>query len=189
MQLSNHEHNWLTSKGAEMMAELGLSAGNSAIDFGCGKGRYTIPLSQALGQRGNVTAIERDADELDQLQTRASTFPTLATITPLQTSDLSLGSIPDNTVDAVLAFDVLQYVKDWPGFFTAVNRVLNTSGTLHIYPAAIPHPDAIDLNQLTTALTTTNFQLKAQRKFTMMHNKDMVTDAVYTFSALHTTDT
>ncbi len=188
MQLSDHEQSWLTSEGAEMMAELGLSAGNSAIDFGCGKGRYTIPLSQALGQRGNVTAIERDADELDQLQALASAFPTPATITPLHTSDISLGSIPDNTVDAVLAFDVLQCVKDWSCFFTAVSRVLNTSGALHIYPATIPHPDAIDFDQLTTALTTNNFQLKAQRKFAMMHNKDMVTDAVYTFSALHATD-
>ena len=171
-----------------MMAELGLSAGNSAIDFGCGKGRYTIPLAQTLGHGGHVIAIDCEADELDQLQTRASTFPALATIELLQTSDLSLASIPDNSVDTVLVFDVLQYVNDWPRLFTAVHRVLKTSGSLHIYPAAVPHPDAIDLNQLTTVLNAAHFQLKAQRKFAMMHNKDMVTDVVHSFSSVHATD-
>ncbi len=181
MQLSDHERDWLTSKGAEMMIDLGVSPGHSAIDFGCGKGRYTIPLSQALGKHGTVTAIERNKDELDQLLAHTATFPAYATIIPFESTDLSLASILSDTIDTVLAFDVLQYVEDWPLFFNSIHRVLKRFGTLHIYPAAIPHPDAVDLRKLAKSLTTANFRLKTQSNFIMMHNKDLVTDTVYTY--------
>ena len=181
MQLPDHEHEWLTYRGAEMMQHLGLSNGNSAIDFGCGKGRYTIPLSQALGRNGNVIAIERDTTEIDHLQKRISTFPTQAKIAPIHTSDISLESIQGDTIDAFLAFDVLQYIEDWPRLFNAAHRVLRKTGSLHIYPAAIPHPGAVDVQQLCNVLASTNFKSKTHREFTMMHNKHMINDTVYSF--------
>lgn len=110
MQLSDHEHDWLTCKGAEMLAQLGVSAGTSA-----------------------------------------------------------------------LAFDVLQYIDDWPCLFTALRRVLTPTGILHIYPAAIPHPQAIDLDRLSSTLANGNFRYQSQRPFTMMHNKHMTTDIVHTY--------
>ena len=77
MQLEDHEHDWLTCKGAEMMKQLGLANSHSVVDFGCGKGRYTIPLSQSLGRNGTVIAIERDATEIEHLQKRMDTFSLL----------------------------------------------------------------------------------------------------------------
>ena len=60
MEMSEHEKQWLTNQGAEMLATLGVKKHDSVIDFGCGKGRYTIPLSQVVGENGNVLAVNLD---------------------------------------------------------------------------------------------------------------------------------
>ena len=181
MDIANHEHEWLTCEGAAVMRQLGVQNGDAAIDFGCGQGRYTIPLSQALGKSGKVIAVERNTTELDLLRERVSAFPTQATIKTIHTSDISLESIQDNTIDAFLAFDVLQYVADWPRLFNTAHRVLKNTGVIHIYPAAVPHPDAVDVQRLTKVLAAANFVPATKRRFMMMHNKHMVTDIIHSF--------
>lgn len=163
------------------MKQLGLVERLSVVDFGCGKGRYTIPLSQLLGKSGHVIAIEREATELDHLKKRLSTFPTQAKIDIISSSDISLESIPDDTIDAFFTFDVLQYIEDWPRLFKAARRVLRNGGVLYVYPAAIPHPGAVDVEQLSEVLRAANFKPNAEHVFTMMHNKDMVNDTIYSF--------
>ncbi len=181
MDISEPEHAWLTHKGAEMMKRLGISSGYFVIDFGCGAGRYTIPLSQAVGSNGLVTAIERNTENIQQLKTRISAFPTQAQITPIESTEISLDSILEKTVDSVLAFDVLQYITDWPSLFQAVYRVLKISGAFHIYPASVPHPNAVDLQSLAKTMAESGFRLKNKAIFNMMHNIHMVTDTVYTY--------
>lgn len=181
MDISEHEHVWLTHKGAEMMKRLGIFSGHFVVDFGCGVGRYTIPLSQAVGSNGSITAIERNTEDIQQLKTRISEFSTQAKITPMESSETSLDSILEHTVDSVLAFDVLQYITDWPSLFQSVYRVLKKSGSFHIYPASVPHPNAVDLQSLTQTMADSGFRLKKEARFNMMHNKHMVTDTVYTY--------
>jgi len=181
MQISEHEHNWLLTDGAQMMQLLGLSTGDSAVDFGCGIGRYTIPLSQAVGPAGTVTAIERNSDEIQTLKTRLTKYPTKAPIQCIHTDEIFPAVINHNSVDTILAFDVLQYVNDWNGFFKSVHHILKANGTIHIYPAAVPHPNAVDLLKLHQTLTDTGFHKHSDSQFTMMHNKHIVVDTVHTY--------
>ncbi len=176
-----HEKEWIESQGAEMMAALGIKESDTVVDFGCGKGRYTIPLSQAVGQNGLVIAIERNADEIAALQERIKTSTTAAPVRTVASSTVHLDTIEDNTVDALLAFDVLQYIEDWEPLFSAVRSALKSGGLLHVYPASIPHPGEVDIEQLTTLLKTLGFSHTAKTEFKMMHNKHMVDDHVFSF--------
>lgn len=184
MQVSEHERQWLQREGAKMVSALGVQTGSSVIDFGCGKGRYTIPLSQAVGEGGKVYAVERNTAEIELLHERIADFGRQAQIEVLQSEDTQLHSITDNTIDAVFAFDVLQYVSDWDAFFTSLYRILKPTGRVHVYPAAIPHPDAVDVSKLSETLDNAGFQPERTDQFMMMHNKDMVTDTVHTFRPL-----
>lgn len=181
MKLSNHEHDWLNGNGAKMMETLGVYSGNTVVDFGCGVGRYTIPLSQTVGDNGVIIAFERNGDEIETLKQRISSYPTRAAITPIQSDETNLVEIQDQTLDAVFAFDVLQFIDDWSPFFYAVRRALRGSGRFHVYPAAIPHPDKVDLGRLHDTVFNYGFQLDTEQQFTMMHNKDIVTDKVYSY--------
>lgn len=181
MDMSEHEEQWLTKHGAEMVSTLGVNESNSVIDFGCGKGRYTIPLSQITGESGQVFAVERDAQELDVLRDRMNRFGKPDSVKILESEDIRLQSINDSSIDQMLVFDVLQYIEDHHQFFQSVRRVLKPNGQIHIYPAAIPHPGAVDMTQVDAALTRSGLVLAEKNAFRMMHNKDIVHDEVHTF--------
>ncbi len=182
MEISKHELLWLQSEGAKMIADLGVKSNDSVIDFGCGQGRYTIPLSQIVGEKGHVYSFERDDEAIAILNARLPVF-SKANIVSLHKEDiLELStSISDKTIDSIFVFDVLQYIKDWDLLFTSFSRVLKLKGCIHIYPAAIPHPGSVDMELVNSKLIKFEFIQVNSNKYRMMHNVDMVDDIVFSF--------
>ena len=181
MTMSEHEKKWITDHGAEMIRSLGINEGHSVIEFGCGIGRYAIPLSQVVGENGQVLAVEREAEEVAVLRERINLFCEKGSVEILNSEDIQLQSVDNKTMDHVLAFDVLQYIEDFDLFFKSVHRVLKPGGSLHIYPAKIPHPGAVNMKHVTSIIHQLGLRSKGNQPFRMMHNKDMVDDVVYTF--------
>ena len=182
MKLSEHETSWLQSDGAMMMSELGIKKGNSVIDFGSGQGRYTIPLSQCTGNNGRVFSFERDKDDIAILNERLPSFSQENNTRIFNVEDLNIKShINGNAIDVILAFDVLQYIEDWDRLFSSFHSVLKRKGSLHIYPAAIPHPGSVNMEIAIFILEKSGFEFLEIKEFRMMHNVDMVEDKVYSF--------
>lgn len=180
--MSEHERQWLTDQGAKMITALGVKEGSSVIDFGCGKGRYSIPISQAVGKNGTVVSVERNSDEVALFRERIAAFdPQGSSIKVVNSEDLELNSVDDDTIDSFFAMDVLQYVQDWDLFFKSARRVLKPGGRIHVYPATIPHPEAVDIKKVEAILNTLGLQSVGKREFRMMHNIDMINDHIYTF--------
>lgn len=184
MEISKHETLWLQSEGTKMLMELGVKTGDHVIDFGCGKGRYTIPLSKAVGQKGCIYAVECDKKEMAVLEERLPYFSSgdiikLLNIKDLQTTDIIL----NNSIDSILVFDMLQYMppQDWDSLFSYFFHVLKPSGIICIYPAAVPHPGDIDIDLLVSKMEKAGFKYVRSHKFRMMHNIHMVDDVVYSF--------
>ena len=182
IEISEHEKQWLLNQGAEMIASLGVTERSSVIDFGCGKGRYAIPLSQVVGDKGNVLAVERDSDEIADLRERIKAFGRQEAIRILNSEDVRLQSVDTGTIDSVFMFDVLQYIEDWDVFFESVHRVLKPGGSVNVYPAAVPHPGAVNIELVASMMSKFDLQDSGKKAFRMMHNKDMIKDEVYTFS-------
>lgn len=183
MRISEHETLWLKKDGAEMLKELGVTPGNSVIDFGCGDGRYTTPLSQIVGKNGSIFAVERNEEPLAELQKRVTQFSDPKNVTHLNIENLDrTDSISPESIDAIFAFDVLQYIKDWESLFTYFFSVIKSKGIIVLYPAAIPHPGDVDIKLVRTIMEKVGFKYVKERKFRMMHNIDMVDDIVYSFT-------
>ena len=185
MSILEHEKQWLMNKGAQMVATLGIKEGDSVVDFGCGKGRYTIPISQAVKKNGNLLAIERNSDETAVLRERVAEFGKKNVIQILEKEDIQLQSVENGVIDHIFVFDVLQYIDNWELFFNSVHRVLKSTGKIHVYPATIPHPGAVDIEKVNLTINMNGIWKRSEREFEMMHNKDMVIDKVYTFSLLN----
>ncbi len=182
MKISEHEISWLQTNGAMMMSELGIEKGNSVVDFGSGEGRYTIPLSQLTSKNGQVFSFERDKDAIAVLTERLSSFSQENNVHILNADDLDITPhINGNAIDAILAFDVLQYIQDWDLLFSSFHGVLKSKGSFHIYPAALPHPGSVDMELATSKLEKCGFEFVKSGKYRMMHNVDMVDDMIYSF--------
>jgi len=179
--MEEYEEQWLSGQGADMLRSLGVKESDCVVDFGCGKGRYTVPAAQVVGKNGIVLAVERHANELDVLKERLAAFSSKESVKILNTEDLHLDSISDASVNALLVFDVLQYVEDYDTLFESVKRVLKPSGLLLVYPASVPHPGDVDMELITEIIEKYGMKLESQKEYKMMHNKFMVDDIIYTF--------
>lgn len=182
MEISKHETKWLESEGAKMLVDLGVKQGDNVIDYGCGNGRYTIPLSQIVGKQGCVYSVEKDENAIAVVQERLPLFSNTNIVKFLKVDNLETSSIlEEKSIDAIFAFDVLQYVKDWDMLFRYFYKVIKPKGIVCIYPAAIPHPGDIDIKLVKSKMEEIGFKYIDSTKFQMMHNVDMVDDVVYSF--------
>lgn len=182
MDISKQNELWLLKDGADMVKRLGVNKGDSVIDFGCGPGRYTIPLSQVVGPNGVVYAVEKEQEEIKILKERLQAFSPGSQVNIIAGGNLGFaGSISNPPVDAVFVFDVLQHVQDWDPLFKAICSVLKPKGLLHVYPAAVPHPGSVNMDLVISKLKKVGVELETSCKFTMAHNIEIVEDTVYSF--------
>ncbi len=114
---------WFETRGAQVMRQLGVRPGARVLDFGCGPGRYAVPLAQTVGSKGLVIAVDRHKEPLEELRQRWKTFGATGEVRTVQATDESaLADIGDGTLDAVFLFDILQHVPDWEALFTSIAR-------------------------------------------------------------------
>lgn len=185
MEISKHEIEWLERKAAKMLIDLGIKQGDTVLDYGCGEGRYSIPLSQIVGKEGCVYSLERDENAIAVVQKRLTQFSKPEIVKFLNMNNLETTSIlKEKSIDAVLAFDVLQYIQDWELLFSYFYSIIKPKGLVCIYPANVPHPGVVDIKLVTSKMEKIGFKYFKSDIFQMMHNIDMVEDIVYSFILL-----
>ena len=175
---------WFERDGVASLRQLGFAPGQRVIDFGSGPGRFTAPLSRIVGPGGGcVIAIDRSADGMERLRQRVRAHGRESAVEAVLADDGDgFSAMAVGPVDAVLAFDVLQHVKDREGFFGAVWEALRPGGVFYVYPAAVPHPGRIDMDAVRAALARHAFREAGRRRIRLPHAGNMVTDDVYLFA-------
>ncbi len=98
----------------------GVSAGQKALDLGCGTGALTAPLAEALGA-GNVVGADPDSEALAVCASRVSGVE----LVEARAEDLPLA---DDTFDAVLAQLVIGLMDDPPVGVREMRRVTRPGG-------------------------------------------------------------
>jgi 2-polyprenyl-3-methyl-5-hydroxy-6-metoxy-1,4-benzoquinol methylase len=125
---------WLADNAVTVLKEIGLRAGQTILDFGCGPGIFTIPAAEIAGENGTVLALDVRSQPLERVRERAMKdgLKNIRTIL-LESPDLSTG-LPDRSIDTILVFDMLHSVTDRQGLFLELHRVLKKNGLLSIFP-------------------------------------------------------
>ena len=115
----------------EDLVQVGLTAGQIILDYGCGVGTYTIPAAQIVGPQGVVYALDKHPLAIEMVAKRSGQEQ-LANVQTIY-SDLATG-LGDATVDVVLLYDVLHAVPDQLALLREIGRVLKPGGILSVRP-------------------------------------------------------
>jgi cyclopropane fatty-acyl-phospholipid synthase-like methyltransferase len=101
---------WEQIYGKKFVEKIGVSPGDSVIDFGCNIGRYSTVLAQMVGDHGVVYAIDSDKKPLDQLEKQIKNTE-LENRIKLIHSDKIPKEIEEESIDIVLLYDILHYLN------------------------------------------------------------------------------
>jgi ubiquinone/menaquinone biosynthesis C-methylase UbiE len=126
---------WLRVEGVKFLTKIGLKAENIVMDFGCGSGHYSLPAAQVVGKGGKVFAAEEDGKLLIELKTRAHR-EALRNIEIVNTHGRLEVDIPANSVDVILAYDILHYfdIPKRERLYHEFRRILREGGLFSVYP-------------------------------------------------------
>jgi len=156
----------LETVACEAIKNTGVKRSSIALDFGCGRGTYTLPAARLVGNEGRVYAVDMNQDILDKLTSKAQA-ESLDNIIPLNTGGETKINIADGSVDTVLLFDILNeyYFPDIKSRRTLLDecrRILKPGGFLSVYPK---HVESTARSEIEDA----NFRLESEFNGTLIH--------------------
>jgi len=166
---------WLEEVGERCLREVGIRKGQIVLDFGCGSGDYTIPVARIVGEEGRVYALDKDRRDLDKLMERAESEG-LGNIERMETSGELKIAMEDESVDAVLLYDIFWYFPltdpRLPKLLDEVHRVTRSDALISVYPKHIAS------EQLKNKTQSIGFRLKNKYSGTLIHQGRLETHQV-----------
>lgn len=118
---------------ADVISRSGIKPGMKVLEVGCGSGAFTVAVARAVGNEGEVHALDIQPGMLDQLR-RKLTRPVNEDIRNIfvhQNSAYAL-PFPDGTFDVVYYVTVLQEIPDPVRALREAGRVLKNTGVIAV---------------------------------------------------------
>ncbi len=106
------------------LRDIGITAGHTVADLGCGPGFWTLPLADVVTERGNVWALDVSPEMLRILreqQPPAHVRPVISAFPAIP--------LPHHSVDWAWAAFIFHEVLPHPVFAAAMRRVVRPGGT------------------------------------------------------------
>jgi ubiquinone/menaquinone biosynthesis C-methylase UbiE len=116
---------------AEVIDAIGLRAGMAVVDLGAGTGYFSIPIAEAVGVTGRVTAVDLQKGMLDFLREKIAKRGGPGNIA-LVLGEAAKTTLPEATADLVLMANVWHEVDDRPAVLAEMKRLLLPGGVLAI---------------------------------------------------------
>ena len=111
----------------ELLDVIGIKAGTTCADLGCGSGTFTIPLAKRVGRDGKVYAVDASVTALDQLKIKK---PGVNIVT--LRAELTETRLPPACCDLALLAFALSTSPDAAGILIEAARLLKPDGRLAV---------------------------------------------------------
>ena len=118
------------------LKKFSIKNGMTVVDYGCGPGRYTLPIAEMVGPKGKVYAVDiihEMALKKVQEKIRELGIKNIETSLAKGNDDGKYDSgLPDNIADIVCAIDMFFIIKNPTEFLNEIRRILKPGGFLII---------------------------------------------------------
>jgi ubiquinone/menaquinone biosynthesis C-methylase UbiE len=124
---------------AQLLDALGLQAGWSVADFGCGNGYFSLPMAELVGDLGRVFCLDIQEEMLVMLRDQAEENGT-RNLVPVLSSELSTGLEPVSC-DMILMVDVYHELDRPELVLDEARRALKAGGLLALVEYRAEDPE------------------------------------------------
>lgn len=171
---------WMSELAHETLTRIGVKKGQTVVDFGCGPGYTAIPAAAIVGETGRVYAVEKSRPDIFRTG-RLAKASDIGNITPIDTrGELDL-PFDDETIDLILAFDVLlpYYFSDaeLARIVKELHRVSKQGATLAVYPSHV------SIEEIRPSISAAGFEPGERFVLPILHDSKMEHGEIFTFTA------
>jgi ubiquinone/menaquinone biosynthesis C-methylase UbiE len=156
---------------ARAVSQLDLAEGLAVLDAGCGPGRLTVPIAQAVGPRGRVLALDIQASMILQAKSRVADAG--LTIVDFLCAALGAGGLPEATYDRALKVTVLGEIPDRAAALREVYRSLRPGGFLSV-TEVLPDPHYVSFGRLQRLAALAGFQVAGREGTWLAYTASLV---------------
>ena len=114
----------------QRIAKMPVKKGMTVVDYGCGPGRYTLPIAKLVGLKGKVFAVDIHPLAIKMVKEKAAR-ELLANIEPILVDSYNTG-VQEASIDLVLLLDTIHMIKDQQALFQEMHRILKQDGLLFL---------------------------------------------------------
>ena len=109
-----------------------LKGGMAVVDYGCGPGRYTIPIAKLVGPKGKVFAVDIQPLAITTVKKKAAS-EALTNVEAILVDSYNTG-IKESSIDLVLLIDTFHMISNHDALFHELHRILKPDGLLFMDP-------------------------------------------------------
>lgn len=119
-------------KPLEALRSAELKEGMTVLDFGCGKGDYTIAAAKLVGKKGKVYALDVNQAALNEVKTRLKR-ERLQNIMTIR-ADKEEIALAEESIDIILLYDVIHLIKGKENLIKRLHKMLKLNSILSVFP-------------------------------------------------------
>lgn len=120
----------------KLARKIGVSAGMTVVDIGCGQGGFTTALAKSIGKTGKVLAVDVSNEYLDEFTNRLNKHGVKSRVTFIQADAANLKDVVSNEVADVVAsyrfLEELAQPKVMPNVVKEMFRIAKNGGKVGI---------------------------------------------------------
>ncbi|HEX3045654.1 MAG TPA: methyltransferase domain-containing protein [Bacillota bacterium] len=121
---------WVHPNAEKRVKTFGIREGMTVVDYGCGPGRYTIPMAQIVGEQGRIIAVDLVKIAGEEIQRKAQKYG-LCNIQFILAQGYD-SKVDLGVADMVVALDMFFMVESPTEFLRELSRVSKKDGILVI---------------------------------------------------------
>jgi cyclopropane fatty-acyl-phospholipid synthase-like methyltransferase len=172
---------WFEGEGERLLRKVGLRPGDRVLDFGCGRGCYTIPAAKVVGKRGRVYAVDKNEYLLAELSREAASRE-LGNVLPARSLEELERTLAGSLLQGVLLYDVIHsYYFSAPErkrLLGSVAALVQEQGLVSIFPR---HMSPGEISEIKRWLGAYGFLLRTEMEAQLLHDERFSPGTVYTF--------